>query len=487
MRYYLPLILLLTSLLSCSDDDPIIKRTEPDITPGTSTTGNDSEFTVQLIDAFAATALETYYLWIDDPGRIDLIESVFIDPDTCRHPKAALSRVLSKEDRWTELFENMTERLESTSGTKLSTGMDLIPYLYDQDNRRVFFVVIYVYPDSPAEQAGIKRGDIINKMDGKYFTESNYRRIYSNESSMKLSLAVKNQFGAIEDTDKVITLVPVKDYLEPVTKTEVFDIDGSKKVGYMHYTSFTNSDSTLVSSMEDFKAQGVSELILDLRYNGGGLIKTCNAFASLLAPKSATENEEVFNTNIYNKTLTEYYKLRNINLDENFNKVYAEHNPDLKKIYFLVSKYTASASEALIVGLSPYMEVSIIGEKTHGKFCSGMMIGPDFVFTEEAYNKYKDFFADWGMYLMYGTFADKNGYNRSRPNGFTPDYTIKDNPFDGYQLGDPHETMLCKALQLAGMEINADNAPTRSNPHTGLVEMEVDRPCYNIKVFPDLK
>ena len=479
MRYYLPLLLFIASLLSCKDDDPIIHRVDPDFN-GEGNTVNDIDMTIQLVDLFSAATLDQYYLWIDDPGRLDMVEAVF-DPDTCRHPAAALSRVLSKEDRWTELIEKSTEREEYWKGTEESTGMDVIPYLLDQVSRRVFFVITYVHPGSPADKAGLKRGDIFDRMDGSYITDKNYQNFYNNSYSMKLGLAEFKNNGAFEELDKTVTIVPVKDYLEPVIMTKVFDVDGTKKVGYLHYTSFTDSVNSLISSMDYFKEQGASELIIDLRYNGGGYVSTCIALGSMMAPKAAVENGEVFNTDVFNKLLTEYYT-KNRTINEYFEKKYAEHNPEFKKIYFLVSKHTASASESLIVGLNAYMDVTVIGEKTHGKFCTGKLMRPSHIFTKEFYNIYKEGFKDWGMYVMVGSFADKNGYNASRPDGYPPNTILKDDPFDGFDLGDPHETLLREALEQAGMKINNFDAPTRAIMPSQMYEaIPVEKPAYNIK------
>ncbi len=480
MRYYLPLLLLFSSLLSCGSDSPIIDRVDPDVVPE----NPNVDVTTQLVDIFASYTLEEYYLWIDDPGRLDLIEAVF-DPDTCYHPKAALSKVLSKEDRWTELLDNMTETKESFAGTETSTGMEVIPYLLDKTSRRIFFVVTCVHPGSPADLAGIKRGDVFNKMDGQYLTSSNYKLFYSNSSTMILTYAEIIAGSHLQETDRTITIKPVKAYLEPVIMTKVFDINGEKKVGYLNYVSFTDSVSTLISAFEDFKNQGVSELVVDLRYNGGGYISTCTALASMMAPKSVIENEEVFITNIYNQMFTEYYE-KYYSLSDNFEKKYIDLNLELKKIYFLVSAYTASASEALIVGLSPYCDVTLIGEKTHGKFCSGMLVTPDYIFIEDFYKQYKNEFKDWGMYVMVGTFGDKNGYNGSRPDGFTPNTIIEDDPFDGYEFGDPRETLLREALEQAGMKIrNYDYyAPTRATKASlSFEKLPEEKPGYTIRTM----
>ena len=76
----------------------------------------------------------------------------------------------------------------------------------------------------------------------------------------------------------------------------------------------------------------------------------------------------------------------------------------------------------------------------------------------------KKYAANWGIYVMIGRYADKNGETGSMPNGFTPDVPVADNPMDGYQLGDPQETMLKAALTLAGYKYPAAPAAVSSAP-----------------------
>jgi len=474
---------------SCKED-PIIDKLDPDV--NTDTGGGsavDIDLTTQLVTIFAQGTLDDYYLWVDDEGRKELIEAV-LNPDTCRHPEAAIKQVLNKEDRWTKLYDNMTEILEGNKGIETSFGMELIPYLLQKGSNKVIFVVVAVYAGGPAEEAGIKRGDIINKMDDEYITTTNYQMYYDATFATKFGFAEINATGDYVELDKSIRLTPVKMYENPVVATEVFSI-GSKKVGYLAYTAFTDSVAPFERACEWFKNEGVSELVLDLRYNGGGLAKTCNAVASLLAPKSAVENQEVFNLNIYNKALTPIFEKLDL-IEEKYDKKYAEHNLDLSKLYVLTTGNTASASESVIVGLSAYMDVTLIGDTTYGKFCTGNFLTPDNIFVEDFYNKYKDYFKDWGIYVMIGTFSDKNGRNDSRPNGFVPNYAVKDKPIDGLQLGDPNEALLHKALELAGMQF--EETPTRasSRVYPDYQSLPIDRPRYNFKelsadILPKIK
>jgi len=116
---------------------------------------------------------------------------------------------------------------------------------------------------------------------------------------------------------------------------------------------------------------------------------------------------------------------------------------NLSKLYVLVSGNTASASEATITGLSPYISVTTIGEQTSGKYCGGIVFTPDDIYE----NPDKDL-DNWGIYSMVYRYSDKNGSTPCMPDGFTPTYKVEDNPFDGYLMGDEKEPLLAKALEL---------------------------------------
>lgn len=427
-----------------------------------------------LVDYLAIGALDVYYLWIDDTGRKDMIDA-YLNPDTCLHPTIVLKKVLSNEDRWTTLLNNFSETVESIDGIETTIGADCTPYLIA--NSEIVFGVNYVYNNSPAQKAGLKRGDIILDVNGKIYNSTNYKEFYYQKNPMKISLGILDGKTIIK-TENTIEITPVKMTLDPIICTSIIDL-GTKKVGYLAYDNFTSDTENLKQVFGEFKDNKISEIVLDLRYNGGGLVSTSIALASMLAPIKDVQNESVFHKNIYNTTLTE--KVFKDKLDERFDKNYVEYNPNIQKIYALVSSYTASASEGLLVGLNPYVDLTIIGEQTHGKFCSGVLLGPENVFSEDSYNKYKKEFKDWGIYVMIGTFSDKNGKNASRPNGFipSPDLTIEDNPLDGYQLGDENETMLRKALELAG-KTYPKSSTRAEHSNTFMKSLRVERRSLSI-------
>lgn len=266
-------------------------------------------------------------------------------------------------------------------------------------------------------------------------------------------------------------------YEDPILLTKVFDCDG-KKVGYLAYQSFTfESCLGLYEVCKEFKKEGVSELILDLRYNGGGYVFTEEVLASMLAPEEDVKNGSVFETEIWNDDYMAYYKEKGTDLNTYFRTdTTAVHNKKeykinmldanigLNKIYALVTENSASASEAILVGLLPYFRdnIEIIGQNTHGKYCTGIMYkGKDWYemiveSVKDFSNKYPDFadwkkyIGDWGIYVMISMYADKNGENPCMPNGLIPDLEADDLFEEPYPLGDEREAMLNVALQRAG-------------------------------------
>lgn len=208
----------------------------------------------------------------------------------------------------------------------------------------------------------------------------------------------------------------------------------------------------------EFKSEGVDELILDLRYNGGGYAFTENVLASMIAPPANVLAGDVFQTEVYNSILTEAWKKQGEDTNTYFSTFHelssqglkidvSDANLGIDKVYVIVTGGTASASEGLIVGLKPYMDVVLVGQRTYGKYCAGILLAP-----EDFYTAKYDFslIKDWGMYVMISKFADRDGRNDSIPDGIPVDVEAGDDPFDGCQLGDGNETMLRAALEAAG-------------------------------------
>ena len=147
-------------------------------------------------------------------------------------------------------------------------------------------------------------------------------------------------------------------------------------------------------------------------------------------------------------------------------------NPDLRRLYVLVTGSSASASESLVCCLKPYMDVTLVGAQTSGKYCAGYLMAAEDWYDrarksleEGEYEKALPHVDNWGIYVMYSRYADCNGVTLSMPDGIAPDYEVDDDPLDGYSLGDPQETMLAFALGLIeGRTRSAEQAAAPALP-----------------------
>ena len=419
---------------------------------------------------FAFNRMQEYYLWNQE------IEGALANWDSADEPISKIKEIRYKDsegydiDRWTMLTDDVAAFYNNTAGIVKTYGFGYMATYYDKDHYSL--VVSHTYAGSPAEEAGLKRGDLIDRLNGKLIPISEVNTIVKQALKQSESVTLTMHSG------ETIQLTAREMYEDPVLLSRIFDC-GGKKVGYLHYASFTlDSYRKLIDISKTFRAAGVSELILDLRYNSGGFSIAEEFLASMLVPEAEVQAGSILSTNIYNNTMTERFAQEgtdtNTYLKTRFvfasgKKVYdfstADANMGISKLYVIISNGTASASEALIGDLIPYLDVTLVGRQTHGKFCTG-----EIMFATDFFKEYAPLMGDgeaaegmqytenWGLYIMVSRFADKNGVTLCMPDGIQPDYPVRDNPTDGYALGNPNETMLAKTLSLCGYKSTAPTA-----------------------------
>lgn len=427
---------------------------------------SEQDLTWAYVNTFARNGLNLYYLW-----QADIASALDSDKwDYKKNPIEKVSEIRYKDDRWTMLTDDFSSFYGSVSGTGKTLGFDFILYKYGNTGDYYCAVVTFTYENSPARTAGLKRGDVITKMNGSYIPASSYSSFLSDALYSGKTLTVEKYDGTSA------TIIPAEMYENPVHTVKVIEADG-EKIGYIHYTSFTLlSCNDLVSACKKLKEEGVKELILDLRYNGGGFVLTEEVFASMLVPEANVKAGDVLSTMVYNEGLTEYFKKNDIETKSYLGTSFSYTDDDgvkqsvstsganlgVERIYAIVSSGSASASEALLGEIKPYTDLTILGKQTHGKYCSGLMLeAPEFYsdYADQLGKEYsengKKYTDNWGLYVMYGRFADKDGYTLCMPDGIVPEYDVADNPLDGYDLGDPEETMLAAALKIGGYTVSA--------------------------------
>ena len=424
----------------------------------------ETEETYYYVNAFAYSTMKTYYLW--EAEISDAFSSWTYDEE----PKAKVKAARYKDsdgndiDKWTTLTDEYSSFVSSVNGVTTTYGLDYTLYYTDNTHKYVCMVVNYTSEGSPARKAGLKRGDVIMKVGGEELGINDYVKILTDSFHNAPSCTLTLMDGS------TVTMTAVEMYEDPVLLYKTFSFDG-KKVGYLVYNSFTlDSWERLIEACKYFRQEGISELILDLRYNSGGYVKAEYTLASMLAPQSVVDAQEVFEQEVYNDRLDKAYNGKtDVRFTDSFifytgQKAYVYStsgaNAGISKIYALISSSSASASESLLVGLGPYVDIDIIGEQSAGKYCSGIIYPAsswveDYKDVLEAnddmdYDSAVKYTDDWGIYVMVSRFADANGDTPCMPDGFTPDYEVADNPYEGWELGDEREALLNAALKLAG-------------------------------------
>lgn len=453
--------LLLSAFLSlflcagCSDDTP----TEQEV--------KDEYAAWKYVNAFAQGTMSQYYLWKDEIAKdLDAWDWEWSEP------KAKVQKIRYKEngkdvDRWTRLFDNYSEE---TANIVTTYGFEYALYQAGSSKQLVLITTL-VYPGSPAEKAGLKRGNLIVGLNNEPITTDNYQKLPTLASA---ELMVQTQ-----SSQKVVKMQAVSMYEDPVVLDSIYRWE-DKKVGYLLYNQFNVlSCEKLISVCKRFKNEGVSELILDLRYNLGGTSVVHQLLASMLAPEENVARNDVYLKRGHNKDYAEELQQKGESSEqllqsrmewaingEKFDYDLADANIGITKLYALTSGKTASASEALLIGLRPYLDIEIIGETTRGKFCGGYNLlaadwylsmvdtyreeGRDFYAEHPDLADWKTHVADWGMYVITHYFTDKTGTRPDFSKGLSPDFKVADAPFETYPLGDEREVLLHAALTRAG-------------------------------------
>ena len=428
------------------------------------------------VNMFAWNVMDTYYLWRDE------ILGALSRWQTWEEPIEKVAEIRFKDaggkdiDRWTTLTDDFASLTGGVSGHTRTLGMDFQLYYADKAHTRVCAVVTYVCAGSPAAEAGLDRGDVVLAVDGREMKPDNYRELVVDGILGGGTVTLGLQEG------KTVTMTAVDMYENPVHTVRILQRPGGRKVGYLHYTSFTlDSCEELIDVFDNFTREGIDDLVLDLRYNGGGYVVTESVLGSMLAPVAEVTAGSVFYQEIYNKKLAEEMEDEPACFETEFSfKVDGKvrsfsttgANPDLRRLYVLVTGSSASASESLVCCLKPYMDVTLVGAQTSGKYCAGYLMAAEDWYDrarksleEGEYEKALPHVDNWGIYVMYSRYADCNGVTLSMPDGIAPDYEVEDDPLDGYSLGDSQETMLAFALGLIeGRTRSAEQAAAPALP-----------------------
>lgn len=346
------------------------------------------EPTVELkseVNDFVWRAMNHWYFWQSDvtslnDNKLDDINTYYTYLNTYTDSKGLFESLKNKSlDDFSWYIPDVEEQLNDFNGISVSYGIDLPRTVVrvNENSDDIVIYVQYVVTGSPADQAEIKRGDLIYKVNGTILNTNNFTELNKifTETSVTLGVA-KFENGELvpKGDDRALTAVEVNE--NPVHFSKIIEEDG-KKIGYLVYNSFVRTyHSELNDVFSTFKNANINELILDLRYNGGGSVLTSAYLSSMIEGNQAdgsTFASLTFNNkrNEENGDAYPFYDDAALFNKETgqFENSFVTINrlKNLSRLFVITTGQTASASEMIINGLRPFMDVITVGTTTVGK------------------------------------------------------------------------------------------------------------------------
>ena len=371
---------------------------------------NNKLYDVELTSSTGTSNIETYlnkirsiieknYLWKDDINEDALEEG------------AVEGYVEALGDTYTEYIpkEEMKAFTEDITGSFVGIGIYMIA-----DEKTDSIIVYYPIPESPAEKAGIKAGDIIKSVDGVNYSYADFDKIADNikgEAGTKVKLVIERDGKEMNfeiTREKVVT--------NPIT-TKVL----KNNIGYLKLPSFdSDTAENFKEKVEELQKQGCTSLIIDLRNNGGGIVDEATGIADLFLEKDATIMTTKDNKGNEEKTVAE----NGVTFD--------------MPLVILANENSASASEILIGALKDNEKATIIGTKTYGKGVIQTVIS----LSDGS-----------GLKLTTAEYYTPNG-SAIHKVGIKPDIEVKlpDTVTNIYSISEDEDTQLNKAIEVLSQE-----------------------------------
>ena len=352
-------------------------------------------------------------------------------------------------------------------GIDISDGMEFGLYVECND-QNIFGFVRYVQKDSDAESKGVRRGMVFSNINGTRLTRDNYRDLLFNDTNSsytirfsEISYNQNNQCANIIPGQEDLTLIKSRIVKNPIHISKIIENEG-QKIGYLMYNQFLgvvesegkDYNSELNDAFSNFLSNGINDLVIDLRYNPGGRISTSINLASMITGQF---NNQVFAKERWNSKLMNYWDENSPEslLNRFTNKLSNNQSIfslNLDRVFVLTSARTASASELLINGLDPYIDVIHIGDFTVGKN-QGSITVYDYINDSRDKNP-NHMYAMQPIVLKIGNVAGYTDF----PNGLEPDIFIKESLLNPGILGDIEEPLLKIAIdQISGDAISIEN------------------------------
>lgn len=303
--------------------------------------GSCSKDESEPINVAVYNAMKEWYLWYDQ------IPSV--DPQQYQTPAQLLEAIKYKKyDRWSFIITSAEYQQYFVEGKYFGHGFG---YGFDGDGN---VRIIYIFKNSDLYPAGVRRGWIIKKINNTAVTAQNISGLLGEN---KAGIINSFTFGRPQGADTVIASEKKEVPMDMILLDTVYTVT-SGKVGYLALFSFiADAASELDRVFSKFAAAGITDLIVDLRYNTGGFTNIGLLLASYIAGKN--HPQEIWCSFLHNNKKTD--------MDTSLRLETKNNSLTLNRLFVITTSSTASTSEIIINGLRPMMEVYTVGEKTHGK------------------------------------------------------------------------------------------------------------------------
>ncbi|MEO9569890.1 MAG: S41 family peptidase [Polaribacter sp.] len=476
----------LSLLVSCSKDD-------------SSSIPQDIE-----IQDFVWKGMNAYYYWQSDvPNLADTRFSSQAEINSFSYgfptPEELFEAVRYQPgviDRFSWIVDDYIALENYFQGITLNNGMEFSLFYENGSTTNAYGIVRYVVPNSDADNKGVLRGMVFSAVNGTPITNNNYQSLlFGTNTNYTINLADFNAGNPILNGNS-ISLEKFELQDNPVSIVKTFD-EGTKKIGYLLYNQFASSyDGELNAAFNYFKTQGVNELIVDLRYNGGGSVRTATYLGSMITTKS---NETLFSQQVWNEKVMKnidasyflnYFTDMIKNTDENGNVILEEtiNSLNLSSVYFIVTEDTASASELVINALKPYIDVNLVGTQTVGK-----QVGSITLYDSDGYGRNDANLNPNHTYAMQPIVLEiTNSKGENNPDGYIPEVELYEDfgqisgDVDLGVLGEKSDPLLNRTINYITTGSKFSGKRTISVKKEQITNSKLQRPFAN-EMYVDFK
>ena len=384
------------------------------------------------------------------------------------------SAASSKDQKNGYVFSHVDSVLTTSRATSTYPSFGFEAALVRTEGGTNALRVLYTQPNSPAEEAGLKRGDWIIAVDNQKVSTSDYSTYITRPTkAYSFTLGKYNpypeevddpEFNYVEFDTLGVVQMPEPRYVEEqdVLKYSIIS-SGSRKAFYLLYNEFGESADALKEAFSQLNGQQFDDIILDLRYNPGGYVNTSQQLCSALAP--ATAMGQPFLDMTYNDKIakTESYLFEPSLIPGGTPLAY-------ENLYIITSNNTASASEIVINCLRPYLKERLlqVGTATFGKNVAQSL------FTDEQSPQLE-------LWLTTAYLSNAEGFQDYFDNGLQPDYELAEN-YAGElgELGTAEDMLLAPVftrMATGNFPAGEDTATetTRSNPNVEVTHCSISK------------